>query len=232
MPLNAPSSNVAPNNSLHPTVEKLRFLPSTGPRPFWRSKQQGNQNVMKKSLCTLLFATSILTACASAPRIQPRPSEQRICCQSVGEMQYSLLPSGATERVVIDDSSQAFPFGDGIGTFKAFELQKKGAANTLEIETSLSSGYIPSATILMPKILFLDSEKRLEQSVLKPAWTTRLVVFRGTVWSSRIQVPSTSKYAVVYFSPKEGESIVALSENKTPHNVPVAFTGAIYVSLK
>lgn len=187
---------------------------------------------MMKCLCTLLFTPLILVACASAPRIQPTPSEQRICCQSVREMPFSSLAVGTTERIVIDDSSPVFRFTDGVGTFKAFELQRVGASSTLEMETSLSSGYIPSATVLRPKVLFLDSERRLEKSVTQPTWSTRLVLFRGTVWSSHVPVPSTSKYAVVYFAPKEGESIIALSENKTPHNVPVAFTGAVYIGLK
>ncbi len=187
---------------------------------------------MMKCLRTLLFTPLILAACASAPRIQPTPSSQRICCQSVREMPFSLLIRGTTERIIIDDSSPVFRFIDGIGTFKAFELQRVGSSSTLEMETSLSSGYIPSATILRPKVLFLDSERRLEKSVAQPTWTTRTVLFRGTVWTSRVPVPSTSKYAVVYFAPKDGESIIALSENKTPHNVPVAFTGAIYIGLK
>lgn len=147
-------------------------------------------------------------------------------------MPFSPLSVGKTERIVIEESSPAFQFADGVGTFKAFELQGVGAASVLVMETALSSGFLPSATILMPKILFLGFEKEHGRNVTQPTWTTRVDFFRGPVWSSHVPIPSTSRYAVVYFAPRAGESVIAFSDNGTPHLVPKAFIGELHVGLK
>lgn len=183
-----------------------------------------------KLLITIASAF-ILGGCATASHIQTPPKDIGVCCTHLADLPFSPIALGSRDKVTFNKSAKVYHFDEGIGTFKAYTLPP-GADRNLEMETDLSSGYIPSATILRPKVLFLDADKQPQQTALNPQWNSQLMPLRGTYWSSQVPIPNTAHYAIIYNAPKTGQYSIAFSANGKIHKVPVAYTGSLSVEIK
>jgi hypothetical protein len=173
----------------------------------------------------------ILSGCATAARIQTPPRDAAVCCTRLVDMPFTPIDRGSTDRVTFDESAMLFRFDKGLGTFKAYALPS-GVDRILEMETDLSSGYMPSATILRPLVLFLDADKQPQQTVSNPQWRDHLMILRGTYWRSEVPVPNSAKYVVIYNVPEIEQYSIAFSANGKMYKVPVAYTGSLSVEIK
>jgi maltose operon periplasmic protein len=152
---------------------------------------------MYKTNALVLFAGLIL-GCASTPPIASSVSSVATCCSSIADARYGMLQLETKESVRITDTSPVFEFTSGRSYFAAFELGQSELVRAIDIEMSLSSSWLPSATVFLPSLVFLNAKKQatrvvseLQVQQLNNFWT-------GGYYFTRVEVKPDESHVIVY----------------------------------
>jgi maltose operon periplasmic protein len=126
---------------------------------------------MKKTIpIVLLFASVLLSSCASDKPLSPAKSELEtaaVCCEKYQQFYFQQLKLGASESFTIDQSSPAFMFDSGKSYFKAFSLPTAGKSYFIIVSSYFVDKEERSEEpyIFSPVVMFLDADYRVTRKV-------------------------------------------------------------------
>lgn len=181
---------------------------------------------------SIVTLSILLFGCAAA-RLQEPPSADRICCSSFADMTFHVLPFDQDRKIQLDvKSSTAFQFPQGRSVFVAFKLPSDNGGTFLRVSTYLSgAGYLPSATILLPGVVFLNENKEVVISKNDISFQRKSAFLVGTFFETQVSIPTDASYFVVYSTPSEGRKVTVYSENGRPYDIPISYSGALSVRI-
>jgi hypothetical protein len=180
-----------------------------------------------------ILTLSILLCGCAASRLQEPPSADRICCTSFADMAFQVLPYDQDRKIHLDaKSSTAFQFPQGRSVFVAFKLPSDHGGTSLRVSTYLSgAGYLPSATILLPRIVFLNENKEAVISKNDIRFQQKSAFLVGTYFEAQVSIPTDASYFIVYSTPSEGRKVIVYSENGRPYDIPISHSGVLNVRI-
>ncbi|OAJ54928.1 hypothetical protein A6V36_08835 [Paraburkholderia ginsengiterrae] len=140
--------------------------------------------------------------------------------------------NGVSHAHISLTGSPTFDFTEGRSTFVAYKLPEV-EANTVEVDTYVSSDLLPLATVFRPRVLFLDAGlKEVGDGKLDPM--EKGSKFLGDAYYfATTPIPPSAKYIVVYAaSSANTDRLVARSANGSLYGLPNAYEGDISIILK
>lgn len=149
-------------------------------------------------------------------------------------MQFKALPLDDHRRIRLDArSSPAFQFPEGRAVFAAFQLPIGQKAAFLRLRTYPTSalGYLPSATMLLPYIVFLDAQKEVLGFENSYRLYRRSGFHRATYFHTEVRIPDSASYFVAYSAPSGSRTMIAYSDHGTRFDIPIAHRGLISVHI-
>jgi len=187
----------------------------------------------------VLFATSAIAGCGSLMRdadivgAQGEMAEPAACCDSLAHIPFRPSGLGEDVEVVLNRTSPAFSFAEGKSFVSGIALPVvPAAAFSLTFRTFISSGYLPGATVLVPKIACLDSTFSLISIQIPERLLRGQEFVAGTYFEGSVQLAPRTRYVVVLSDNIEGKPVTAVSSNGTPHSIPRAPVGKLKVLIR
>ena len=148
------------------------------------------------SICFIL----LLTACGSVPQstevLTINTKKQEV--QKFSDLTYT--PYSFTEPVTINitPESQSYKFSSGQSNLMAFKITNN--FKILEITSQGSGIFIPTMTIFLPTVLFLDSSFAPIKTI-EPKYyynTGKMNDTRHTMYYGALIIPEKAEYAIIY----------------------------------
>jgi len=104
---------------------------------------------------------------------------------------------------------------------------------SMTVETYVSSGWLPMATVFRPRALFLDAGfQEAGTSKLEPMKRAAKYL-QGEYYQATADVPANATYVVIFgASSANTDRLVAYSENGSMYGLPNAYEGKISILLK
>ena len=185
----------------------------------------------KKTLCTV--ALLAFAGCASRPPIAFEPPAPADCCGSWRQVHFEQMNSTQVSGISISiGRSPTFDFPEGRSTFVAYKLPDI-KVKSMTVETYVSSGWLPMATVFRPRALFLDAEfQEAGTSKLEPMKRAAKYL-QGEYYQATADVPANATYVVIFgASSANTDRLVAYSQNGSMYGLPNAYEGKISILLK
>ena len=190
---------------------------------------------MRLHLLVVFAALAFLSGCASFPYTSGPPGKDAKCCASASAIPFQPLSADQATTLYFEDGSPVLEI-QGKLTFARGLALPVGKRIRIEVESVLSTQYLPTATAFAPAVTFLDAQK----SQVGPPIAVRLreaVRFvDGGYLSGSIKVPEAARY-VVFFSSQALSSdagrsgSVMQAANGQYHVVPPSEPGTLKVAL-
>lgn len=154
----------------------------------------------------LLSSSAVLTGCATPPSLPLVNTDSSVkgCCSVLSEAAYIKYAGNSIVRLGIAAESQSFVFPGGTSQFAGLELAGSGAYGLLETTVAVEGFFLPTATILIPSFMFLDSSFR-EISTVEPVFfqnTGKHEDSRYSTYYGACFIPPASRYIVVFSDPR------------------------------
>lgn len=187
--------------------------------------------MLKKAICTA--ALIVLSGCASQPPMVFEPPAPADCCSSWQQVHFEQMTSTKVSGISISvGHSPTFDFPEGRSTFVAYKLPDV-KVKSMTVETYVSSGWLPLATVFRPRALFLDpSFREVGNSKLEPM-KRAAKYFQGEYYHATTDVPADATYVVIFgASSANTDRLVAYSENGSMYGLPNAYEGKISILFK
>jgi hypothetical protein len=181
----------------------------------------------------LVTATLFLGACVPRPPIAFDSPQQASCCSTLRLATFQIMsPSGPTHAHISTNESPTFDFPDGRSTFVAYRLPASHA-ETVEVDTYLSSSWLPDATVFRPRLIFLDENYRTVGYNHLDKMEASGKFVGGTYYFGISEIPVNSRYLVVYGAPSaHTERLVSRSDDGHAFGIPNAYEGDISLIVK
>ena len=183
---------------------------------------------MRKAILYLVIGL-LIHGCANRPLTNESVRTLSACCKSYSEIPYAQLGIEEKQSVRISEDSPIFEFPEGKSRFTAFEFKPSESVKALDIDMVVSSIYLPSATIFLPSLVFLNSNKQPTRTVSELQVRQLHDFWAGEYYFTRVEVMPGERYLVVYTDAKSlGQTIPLVKggegnfflAGKTPIYVP------------
>lgn len=126
-------------------------------------------------------------------------NEQKPCCVDFREMRFEMLSVAERRSFEIDSDTPVFLFKSGRSKFVAVALPTLSGPSALGLQTHVISLRLEPVAF-DPFIVFLDNGfASLGEAVPQMRMTTDF--FSGRAWESRVPIPKSAAYAIVYAKP-------------------------------
>ena len=109
-------------------------------------------------LCGLLLLT--LAGCVSVGELKQELNNRQSVATSLDQLDYRPLASEVPLSIKMNEQ-QAYLFPSGKSFAAGLAVPDVKNPHKLEISTYLTSSYIPSASVFVPRFLFLDAQKQI-----------------------------------------------------------------------
>lgn len=104
----------------------------------------------------VLSAAGFLASCGGHP-IQSDPNVP-LCCSNLGDLNFLNYQAGTVAAISINESSPKYRLSTGISHISVLRLTpESGIPSILETATHSKGVWLPSATIFVPRFVFLDA---------------------------------------------------------------------------
>jgi len=138
--------------------------------------------------------------CASQiPALDSALVNKAPCCASLREITYSNVSGGSSVDYDIDERSPTYDFAEGRSYFVAVALPSD--TRKLLITTHLVGGWIPTAQVFWPVLLFLNQNHEPTRT-MKQVEMDRSMSWQplrgGPIWSADIKVEPGEQFLVIY----------------------------------
>jgi hypothetical protein len=163
----------------------------------------------------VLVSGLTLSGCATSPSLPLVSAVSPIdgCCNRLSEAAYIKYSGTSIVRIEISEKSPRFGFIHGESRFAALELDEKAQYGLIEVTTSVQGFFLPTATIYIPTLMFLDVSFH-EIATVEPKFFQNTGKHDDSSWSTYYGacfVPSKAKYVLIFSDPKK------LATNKVRH---------------
>jgi hypothetical protein len=154
--------------------------------------------------CFILFSTALITACGSVPKsseistANTVKSETKNSINKFSDLKYTPYTFSEPVSINISTESQSYKFANGESNLMSFRIN--GDLKLLEISSQASGIWIPSMTVYLPSVLFLDSNF-IEIKNTEPKYyysTGKMNDTRPSIYYGAITIPEKSEYAIIY----------------------------------
>jgi hypothetical protein len=146
-------------------------------------------------LCVLF-----ISSCASVEKSAALIDAENRCCKLFEEVTFNAPLIGLPFIVKFDAHSQAYTFSTGRSLISGFSVPE--STSKINFVTSLSSAWIPSATVIIPNFVFLDERKRVIDKSRKPSIFQYYRPFKSssitTNYAGTLEIPKEARYFIVY----------------------------------
>lgn len=147
------------------------------------------------SLCVLT-----ISSCVSVDKSASIIDAQNRCCNQFSEVSFAHPSTNLPFIVKLNANSQAYTFLSGRSLIAAFSIPEN--MSKINFITSLSSAWIPSATVIIPRFLFLDAQKHEIKNAKKHSLFQYYRPFKSSSmtknYSGTVDIPKEAKFFVIY----------------------------------
>jgi len=183
---------------------------------------------MYKKIIIIIFLF-ILNGCASRHQLSEesiaRIDTTKGCCNKLSEVLFTKVKIGEEIDIKFEETSPAYIFKSGKSYFSNLELPNSKAKRILSFSSSISSGYLPSATIVVPDILLLNEDKKKIKTFSNIPLSRKEHFFLGSIYTGRVTLPDAAKYAVIHPSRNYSRNIFAPSDSGVIWDIPISLVG-------
>lgn len=155
----------------------------------------------------LLFPFYMVTliGCSSVPS---KEASNPDCCNSIHEFSFAPLTTGTEIRLEVNANSPRYKFSDSTTHFVAVGLPGKEENRLLRIKTYVNGIWMPSATVLIPQLMLLNSERKPIRTITDLKLIQKSDFWLGGYWEAAIQLKPGEQYAAIYgATPENGKYI-------------------------
>jgi Maltose operon periplasmic protein precursor (MalM) len=180
-------------------------------------------------LVLIAIALTAVAGCASTAPTSAGVKDLQVCCRSFADMRYAALEIDQEESIRVTEKSLVYEFSEGKSRFAAFEIKQPERVKALDIEMNLSSSWLPAASVFLPNVVFLDSERRVTRVVTEIEVRQIQNFWAGSYYFARVPVLPGERFLVVYADPgligqtlpfNNGGAGYVFMAGKTPIYVP------------
>jgi hypothetical protein len=175
--------------------------------------------------CLLIALLAALTSCTTVPQMQEKLAQAAELTLQVSEMIFTPLQTSVEQTITFGDKTPIFQFEAGKGYYSAFSIPEPRQPRQLKVKTSLTSEYLPTAGVLIPNMLILNSNKQQIGKIENYRLEHDVNFFTGTFYFADVPIPAEAAYLVAYAATSNEEHISAYSENGTEYVLPLAPAG-------
>ena len=178
----------------------------------------------------ICIALALLTACASVPEMQKKLDSSTQSTISISGMEFLNLKVFQEQKVTLGEKSPTYVFENGKNYYSAFRLPDPQSPKYLRFKFYLSSGYVPSATVLIPQIMLLDDKKKTMGILKDYRVENDSDFFLGSFFIANVPLPANVSYVVLYAAKSYPQKLTIDTENGN-HDIPIAPAGNITITL-
>lgn len=179
----------------------------------------------------VLFLLATLSGCVSVTELQQQLANNQQVTASYREMNYQALESGKPLTANFDSKSPTFMFEDGKSYYAAFTVAQPELPHKLKVKTYLTSGYLPSTSLLVPNFLYLDAANKPLSSTKHFRLDPGVDFWQGGFFEGYVVVPPGTASLIVYANNSTNSDLNAYSENGREWPVPYAPAGKLVLEL-
>lgn len=174
---------------------------------------------------------ALLTACASVSEMQTKLDSSTKNTSSISEMNFLPLKASQEQKITLGENSPTYVFENGKNYYAAFSLPDSQSPKYLKFRSYLSSGYAPSATILIPQIILLDDKKQTVEILKDYRLEQDTDFFLGPYFSANIPLPANVSYMLLHPVNSFSQDIIIETQNGKVWTIPLAPAGNIMLTL-
>jgi hypothetical protein len=146
-------------------------------------------------------------------------------------MQTKAIEENKKITAQIGKESGVFYFEDGKSFYAAYSLPNSESSRKLKVMSYFSTSYLPSASVLYPHFLLLNSAKQpisVENNISLQYGTD---FWAGPYYEGELIVPAEAKEVIVYTSDSKIPTLYSFAENGHKRVVPHAPSGKLTLEL-
>lgn len=182
-------------------------------------------------LMVALMLNLILSGCASVDMMQKDLSTNNQITKSYDEMNFKKLETMKEESINFESKSPTYVFEEGKKYYAALNIPEPRQPRLINIKTYLTSSYLPSASILVPQLIFLNVNKQPIGKAKDFKLYPDSDFWLGGYFTADVSVPADANYMVVHAADSNSQILDVYSENGTEYALPLAPAGKIKLTL-
>ncbi len=172
----------------------------------------------------------MLSGCATRQLVAPPLPESRVGVASYAEMSYQPLAANESKTIDFDENTSSVArFPDGLGVYAAFRVEPQASKTDLRIRTWLSSGFLPTATMVKPYVMFLDADKHVISNTESFEAASGSTFLAGSYKQGVFPVPDSARFAVVYSASSESDRMIVRAQTGKLWGIPNAYSGKVEI---
>jgi hypothetical protein len=171
-----------------------------------------------------------LAGCASVAELKQELNSRQSVASSLEQLDYRPLASEVPLSIKMNEQ-QAYLFPSGKSFAAGLEVPDAANPHKLEIKSYLTSSYIPSASVFVPRFLFLDAQKHIVGDLGKYRLVLDNDFWKGSYFRASIVVPASTAFIVMYTDELPEPSLAIFNGNGVEYPMPHAPSGSVTLSL-
>mgnify|MGYP000070029680 FL=1 len=179
-------------------------------------------------LCGLLFLA--LAGCVSVGELKQELNNRQSVASSLEQLDYRPLASEVPLSIKMNEQ-QAYIFPSGKSFAAGLALPDVSNPHKLDISTYLTSSYIPSASVFVPRFLFLDAQKQIIGELGKYRMTRESDFWKGGYLHASVVTPASTAFVVIYTDENPEPELGTMTEHGIENALPHAPSGSVTLSL-
>lgn len=179
-------------------------------------------------LCGLLLLT--LAGCVSVGELKQELNNRQSVATSLDQLDYRPLASEVPLSIKMNEQ-QAYLFPSGKSFAAGLAVPDVKNPHKLEISTYLTSSYIPSASVFVPRFLFLDAQKQIVGELGKYRLTRESDFWKGGYFHASVAIPASTSFVVMYTDENPEPVLGMMTDNGIEHALPHAPSGSVTLTL-
>lgn len=178
-----------------------------------------------------LMLSFLLSGCASVDMMQKDLSANNQITKSYEDMNFEKLENSKEISISFESKSPTYLFEEGKKYYAALSIPEPRQPRLINIKTYLTSSYLPSASILVPQLIYLNSSKQTIGKAKDFKLYPDSDFWLGGFFTADVSVPADASYIVVHAADSNSQTLDVYSENGTQYDLPLAPAGKIKLTL-
>jgi hypothetical protein len=156
---------------------------------------------MRVNKILFLAAQTVLLLSGCAAQMVEGNSDPKRVYENFDALPKVSINKGESKEFAFVESSPTLKFPNHASRFLAIQLPRNDSKVTLSIRTHISGSWIPSATVFVPSVTFLDAQNKPVRTIEQPEFrqgSDFLRISGNTFWEASVETEPGEITAVVY----------------------------------